>query len=356
MLLGNTDKKWSRMVPFRVCLAQPTTVESCSHSSRTNNIPLTCVSYVFQIDLSCLCLLRAMSSGSRSSTSRSRTARFQLAAHTETANALAEKMFQGKISHKDYDAQTYSTTILSNDRSLSVPIVLSSYDSISTLKAYAHRSFKIPLTEAETTKLYGLWSKKVFHACGVHTVPENMVLLDPDTFSMILEFMKASPQVEQLLVHFKEDDEEVAAKLESTTLSVNQAAGTPAPEEEVLEFTDATHRSSLEETEQSPPRKGKGRQRSPLALEPTSSQKNNEGERQSLDRYTQESVGRYQRDLDLLVEDKPLGVSNTKQTPTQQEPQESKGSSKAKKISGTSKGSTKDSLKEGKRGHRRSGK
>ena len=294
-----------------------------------------------------------MSSGSQSSTSRSRTARFRLAAHTETANALAEKMFQGKISQKDYDTQTYSTTILSNDRSLSVPIVLSSYDSIATLKVYAHRSFEIPLTEAETTKLYGLWSKKVFYACGVHTVPENLVLLDPDTFSMILEFMKASPQVEQLLVHFKEDDEEVAAKLESTTLSVNQAAGTPAPEEELLEFTNATQSGSLDETEQSPPRKGERRERQPSALEPTSSRMNDEGERQS---YTQEPVGRYQRGLDLLEEDKPLGVSNTKQTSTQQEPQESKGSSKAKKASGASKGSKKDSVKEGKRGHRRSGK
>ena len=265
-------------------------------------------------------------------------------------------MFQGKISQKDYDGQTYSTTILSNDRSLSVPIVLSSCDSVATLKAYAHRSFKIPLAEAETTKLYGLWSKKVFYACGVHTVPENLVLLDPDTFGMILEFMKASPQVEQLLVHFKEDDEEVAAKFESTTLSVNQAAGTPAPEEEVTEFPNATHRGSLDQTEQSPSRKEKWRERSSSALEPTSSRENDEGERQSLDRYTQEPVGRYQEGLDLLVEEKPPGVSNTKQTPTQQEPQESKGNSKPKKNSGVSKGSTKDPTKEGKRGHRRSGK
>ena len=297
-----------------------------------------------------------MSSGTRSSTPRARTARFQLAAHTETANALAEKMFEGKISQKDYDAQTYCTTILSSDRSLSVPIVLSSYDSVATLKAYAHRRFKIPLAEAETTKLYGLWSKKVFYACGVHTVPENLVLLDPDTFSMILQFMKASPQVEQLLVQFKEDDEEVAAKFESTTLSVNQAARTPAPEEEMLEIPIATQRGSLEEAEQSPSRKGKGRERSPSGLEPTLSRKNNEGERHSLEQYTEESVGRYQSGLDQLAKEKPPGVSNTRPTPTQQEPQESKGSSKSKKSSGESKGSAKGPSKEGKRGHRRSGK
>ena len=292
-----------------------------------------------------------MSSSPRSSTSRPRAARLQLAAHTETANALAEKMFQGKISQKDYDAQTYSTTIVSNDRSLSVPIVLSSYDSVATLKAYAHRSFRIPLAEAETTKLYGLWSEKVFYACGVHTVPENLVLLDPDSLSMVLEFMKASSQVEQLLVHFKEDVEEVAAKFESTTLSVNQAAGTPAPEEEVLEFPDATLRGSLKEIEQSTSRKGKERERSPSELEPSSSRKNKEGERYSLDRYTQESVGRYQKNLDLLVEEKPLGASNTKQTPTQREPQASRGSSQPRTTSGVSKESTKDPLKEGKRGH-----
>lgn len=297
-----------------------------------------------------------MSSSPRSSTSRSRTVRLQFAAHTETANALAEMMFLGKISQKDYDTQTYSTTILSNDRSLSVPIVLSSRDSLATLKAYAHHSFKVPFAEAETTKLYGLWSKKVFHACGVHTVPENVVLLDPDTSSMILEYMKASPQVEQLLVHFREDEEEVAAKSESTTLPVNQAAGTPAPEVEVLEFPDATHRGSPREIEHSPSRKGKEREESPSDVRPTSSRKNKEGESHSLERYTQESVGRYQNNLDLLVEGKSFGLSKTKQTPTQQEPQTSKESSKPKKTSGVSKESTKDPSREGKRGHRRSGK
>ena len=301
-----------------------------------------------------------MSSSPRSSTSRSRPVRLQFAAHTETANALAEMMFRGKISQKDYDTQTYSTTILSNDRSLSVPIVLSSRDSLATLKAYAHHSFKVPFAEADTTKLYGLWSKKVFYACGVHTVPENLVLLDPDTSSMILEYMKASPQVEQLLVHFKEDEEEVAAKSESTTLPVNQAAGTPAPEVEVLEFPDATHRDSPREIEHSPSRKEKEREESPSDVQPTSSRKNKEGKRPSLERYTQESVGRYQKSLDLLVEGESLGVSKTKQTPSQQEPQaskeSSKESSKPKKTSGASKESTKDPSKEGKRGHRRSGK
>lgn len=64
------------------------------------------------------------------------------------------------------------------------------------------------------TKMYVLWSKKVFYAIAVHPVSENPVLLDQDTLNTILTFMKASPKVEQLLVQFEADMAEVVAKWE----------------------------------------------------------------------------------------------------------------------------------------------
>ena len=130
---------------------------------------------------------------------------FQLAAHTGTANALAEKVFRGNISQKDYDGQIYSTSIVSTDRTKSVPIILTLDDTLATLMDHANREFKIPYVKVQAAKMYVLWSKKVFQTSVIHPVPENLVLLDQDTLKMTLTFMKASPQVEQLLVDFEGD-------------------------------------------------------------------------------------------------------------------------------------------------------
>ncbi|CAF9943419.1 MAG: hypothetical protein ALECFALPRED_000320 [Alectoria fallacina] len=149
--------------------------------------------------------------------------RFQLTAHTEGATALAENVFHGRINQNEYDGQTYSTTIVSTSRATSVPITLNLDDSLATLKAYAHDKFEVPLAKAEGTRLYVFWSTKIFYAIGVHAVPENSELLDQDTLKMILTFMKASTQVEQLLVQFGEDEVEVATVSERTALEMYRA-------------------------------------------------------------------------------------------------------------------------------------
>lgn len=243
--------------------------------------------------------------------------KLQLAAHTETANALAEKRSHGKISQKDYDAQIYSTTISSWDRVTSVPIILTLDDSLATLVAYAHREFQIPLVKAEKTKMYVLWSAKIFHAVGVHAVPENLVLLDQDRLNMILTFMKASPQVEQLFVQFEKDVSEVAAKLEDVAVKVDQAAAeddTPAPQ---AEKAKVNARSSLKGKERSASRQGRER-----------------------DRSSEASMAGHQQKMDLHVEESKHGVSRAKQEDTKQEPQARRESRITGSSSSASKGSS----------------
>lgn len=170
-------------------------------------------------------LEKAMSINPRARTSRSTALpRLQPTTQTETANALTERVFQGKKNQSHHDTQTYFTTIVSANRATSVFIVLTLDDSLASLKAYAHRKIKIPLAEAETTKMYMLWSKKVFYAIGVHPVSENSVLLDQDTLNTILTFMKASPQLEQLLVQFEADIAEVVAKWEREYCHRNESS------------------------------------------------------------------------------------------------------------------------------------
>lgn len=197
---------------------------------------------------------------------RSRSAappRFQLAAHTDGANTLAERLFHRQISQKDYDAHIYSTTISSMDRATSVPITLIMEDSLATLIAYAHQKFRIPLAKVETTKLHVLWSKKVFGTIGSQSVPENLNSLDQDTLHMVLMFMKASPQVEQLLVRFECPMAEVAAEPESTTMEMDQAAAEDdilAPKEAKPYSLNATDRGYPKQKEQSTSRNGKERE------------------------------------------------------------------------------------------------
>ena len=91
---------------------------------------------------------------------------FELEAHTESANALAEKLFYGQISQNDYDAQVYSATIASTDRAAPKPIIMTLDDTLAALLAYANRKFGIPLATAHLTKIYVLSSAEFNHAVG----------------------------------------------------------------------------------------------------------------------------------------------------------------------------------------------
>ena len=311
---------------------------------------------------------KAMSAKPRVSNSRSTPPpRFQLSSHTERANALAEKAFYGKISQKDYDAQTYSTTIVSMDRATSVPIVLTLDESLATVKVYALRKFKIPLAKAETTKMYVLWSTKVFNAVGVHSVPENLGLLDQDTLNMILTFMKASPQVEQLLLESEEDVAEVAIKSGNVTVEVDQIEAeaeddTPVQKEEHSTSLNAKERGSLkgkepwnsqkEEPSASPYAKVESNIK---GKELSSSRKGKERESSKSDRHDRDSVKDHQRDPSLLVRGSEQRASIAKQQDTPKQVRAKIESRTSGSSSGASKGSSRDQVKEEKRGSPRAG-
>ena len=264
-----------------------------------------------------------------------------LTAHTERANALAEKLFQGKINQEEYDAQTFSTTILSAEKLASVPIVLTLDDTLDTLQIYAHRKFKIPSTKVETTNLYVLWSKKVFYAAAAHVVPENMELLDQDNLNMILTFMKASPQVEQLVVKVAEDVKEGTIERESTAVEINRFGDeddTPAKKEGRSIPTSAKDRSSQTEKERSTVRKGKERE-----------------DASGFDRNPRDLVQGYEENLDLRGDESRVRVSRAKEQGKQQGPQVRGKSRVSGSSSGKPTGSGKGSVKEEKHGSRRGG-
>lgn len=127
---------------------------------------------------------------------------FELEAHTESANALAEKLFYGQISQNDYDAQVYSATITSTDRAAPKPIIMTLDDTLAALLAYANRKFGIPLATAHLTKMYVLSSAEFNHAVGGHTSPGVLMLLEQDNLKMVLTCMKQGSQTEQLFVEF----------------------------------------------------------------------------------------------------------------------------------------------------------
>lgn len=131
---------------------------------------------------------------------------FDLEAHTESANALAEQLFYGQISQTDYDARIYSATIVSTDRAVPKPIIMTLDDTLAALLAYANRKFGMPLATAHLTKMYVLSSAEIIHAVGAHTSPGVMMLLEQDNLKMVLTCMKQGSQMEQLFVEFAESD------------------------------------------------------------------------------------------------------------------------------------------------------
>ena len=276
-------------------------------------------------------LKKAMSLNTEAPRSRSAAPpSFQLAAHTDGANTLAEQLFHGKISQKDYDAHIYSTTISSMDRVTSVPITLTMEDSLATIIAYAHQIFRISLAKVETTKLYVLRSEKVFDTIGSQIVPENLLSLDQDTLHMVLMFMKAIPQVEQLLVRFEHHTAEPAAERKSVTTEVDQAAAEDdilAPKEAKPYSLNATDRGCLGRKEQSTSRKSKKRER------PTEH-----------DRKAQDSGQGYPPNFALSFNKGKPRASHGKQEATQQAPPAKGESRQPGSASGALKGSVKCDL------------
>ena len=143
---------------------------------------------------------------------------FELEAHTESANALAQKLLHGWISQKDYDAQIYSTTIASTDRATPIPIITTLDETLAALLAYANLKFGIPLAKAHMTKMYVLPSAEIIYAMGGHALPGILFLLDQDKLEMVLRCMKQGSQVKQFFVEFEDDMAETKAGSNTTAL------------------------------------------------------------------------------------------------------------------------------------------
>ena len=191
--------------------------------------------------------------------------KLKLAAHTERANLLAERLFHGKISQHDYDAQIYATSIVSADLVSTVPIILALDDTLDALIAYANREFSIRPTRGYVTNLYVPWSGKLFYALSVHPMADNMVLLDEDRLETVLAYMQESTEMEQLFVQV-EKDVGVRDHSEALALQLSQAEA----EEDAQAWEDlptspphSKDRSSTKGKGQSASKKGKERERSP---------------------------------------------------------------------------------------------
>lgn len=196
-------------------------------------------------------------------------------------------------------------------------------------------------------------------------MPENLGLLDQDTLKMILTFMKASSQVEQLLVQFEEDVAEVAVEPGSSTVGVNQTEAEakddiPGQEEEQSMSLKMKDRGSLKEKEPSTSRKEEPSAQpnakdgnNPKRKESSSSGKGKERESSGVDRNARDSVKDYQQDPPHLVKESKHRVKNATQQDT---PKEVRGKSESRisgSSSGASKASSRDQVKEEKRGNRR---
>ena len=127
----------------------------------------------------------------------------KLAAHTDKANALAERLFRRTISQNDYNSQIYSTCIASTHNDKSIPIIMTLDDNIIAIKGFAKRGFNMPATPLLASRLYVVLStKKIPRTSSDQPVPENAILLHKETLETVMTFMKSSPYVEQFLMDF----------------------------------------------------------------------------------------------------------------------------------------------------------
>ena len=234
----------------------------------------------------------------------SSSALFQLAAHTDRANKLVERLYYSQISQSEYDAQILATSITSPIRAKSVPIVLTLDDTLATVINHANQAFKFPLAEIKSTQLFVQWAKKTFKTAGEHRIPRSLLLLDEENLEMALKFMKASSYVEQLIVEF-EAVKNPPARLQDTVVEATQAEDEEddrTPTQEEYRPLDAKDKKSPERKEQAISEKGKERE--------TYS---------NSDRRQLKSMISVSENLNLLAGESNIQTKNTKQPHTQQE-------------------------------------
>lgn len=131
---------------------------------------------------------------------------FILAAHTASATALTEKLFHGRISQKDYDAQIIPTSIMSVTRVANIPIIMTIDDSLTAILALAVRGLDSSSANKESAKLYLWCPTEVLENIGIPIpVSSESVLLDQDGLKKLFKFMKEGDRNEQLLLAYEGD-------------------------------------------------------------------------------------------------------------------------------------------------------
>ena len=117
--------------------------------------------------------------------------RFNLTAHTASAIALTEGLFNGSISQDDYDAHILPTSIKSDSRYASIPIIMTTMDSPETILAVAIRGLGIPSANRESANLY-LWCPRwVLSILGIPApVSGELVRLDHIALTKVVTYMK----------------------------------------------------------------------------------------------------------------------------------------------------------------------
>ena len=129
---------------------------------------------------------------------------FQLAAHTASATALSEKLFNGHINKSDYDAQILPTTIKSAIKLASVPIIMTTDDSLAAILTQAGQEPDKSPPDREKVKLCLCCSTRLVGFIGL-PVSRDLVTLDRDELKKLLTFLRESNRTDQLLVT-REDD------------------------------------------------------------------------------------------------------------------------------------------------------
>ena len=126
---------------------------------------------------------------------------FHLAAHTASATALTEMLFHGIVSQRDYDAQILSTTIKSPIWAASVPIIMTTDDTLTAILAQAARGLHISPPNVESAKPYLWCSTRLLEFMGILVpVSGDSVLLDQNGLKNLFTYLKEGDLTDQLLI------------------------------------------------------------------------------------------------------------------------------------------------------------
>ena len=127
---------------------------------------------------------------------------FNLAAHTASATALSEKLFNGLISKRGYDAEILPTTIKSAIKQASIPIIMTTDDDLAAILTQASQGLDNSPSNREKGKLCLCVSTRLLGFIGLLSVPisQHSVTLDRDELKKVLTFLKESGRTDQFLL------------------------------------------------------------------------------------------------------------------------------------------------------------